>query len=271
MAGLGSGSATERVETWSMTTPPVLPGAEPLSHVGTTDVGVLVLHGFTGNPISMRGLADAMVGAGHSVEMPLLPGHGTTIDDMLDTTWADWSAEVAAAHGRLVERSKRIVVMGLSMGGALTLWSGLNLDDIDGLVCINAVTMAPAPEVVEMISEMVADGTEIAPAISGDIADPDADENGYDGTPLRAALSMMNDGLAPMTNRFGELTMPLLLITSRQDHTVEPANSEHLAATYGGEVEHVWLERSYHVATLDYDADDINRRAGEFVARVTAG
>jgi carboxylesterase len=62
-----------------------------------------------------------------------------------------------------------------------------------------------------------------------------------------------------------------LLITSRQDHVVEPVNSEHLAVNYGGDVEHVWLERSYHVATQDYDADEINRRAGEFVARVTAG
>jgi carboxylesterase len=66
------------------------------------------------------------------------------------------------------------------------------------------------------------------------------------------------------------LTMPLLLITSRQDHVVEPANSEHLAATHGGEVEHVWLERSYHVATVDFDAADINRRAADFVARVTS-
>ena len=146
---------SDRVETWPMTTPEVLPGAEPMSHEGTTDVGVLVLHGFTGNPISMRGLADAMVAAGHSVEMPLLPGHGTTIEDMLDTTWADWTAEVAAAHDRLGERSDRIVVMGLSMGGALTLWSGLNLGDVVGLVCINPATMPPVPEVVEMISEMV--------------------------------------------------------------------------------------------------------------------
>lgn len=242
-----------------------------MSHVGTNDVGVLVLHGFTGNPISMRGLADTMVAAGHSVEMPLLPGHGTTIDDMLDATWADWTAEVAAARDRLAERSGRIVVIGLSMGGALTLWSGLELADIVGIVCINPVTMPLAAEVVDMLTEMVADGTEIAPAISGDIADPDAEENGYDGTPLRALLSFMNDGMAPLTDRYGEFTMPLLLITSRQDHTVEPANSEHLAATYGGEVDHVWLEDSYHVATVDYDADDINRLAGEFVARVTAG
>ena len=80
----------------------------------------------------------------------------------------------------------------------------------------------------------------------------------------------MRDGLTPMADRYGELALPLLLITSRQDHVVEPANSEHLAATYGGDVEHVWLERSYHVATQDYDRADIERMTGEFVARVTA-
>jgi carboxylesterase len=242
-----------------------------MSHVGTTDVGVLVLHGFTGNPSSMRGLADAMVALGHHVEMPRLPGHGTTIEDMLDTTWADWTGEVAAAHARLTGRVDRIVVMGLSMGGSLTLWSGLTLPGVVGLVCVNPATVAQPAPVIDMLSEMVADGTEIAPAIGGDIADPDAVEIAYDGVPLRAMLSLMNDGLIPMSDRYGELTMPLLLITSRQDHVVEPASSDYLAANYGGEVDHVWLERSYHVATQDYDAAEINRRAGEFVARVTAG
>lgn len=241
-----------------------------MSHEGTTRVGVLVVHGFTGNPTSMRGLAEAMVALGHHVEMPRLPGHGTTIEDMLDTTWADWSGEVAAAHARLAERTDATVVMGLSMGGALTLWSGFHLSGIAGLVCVNPATTPAPAEVVEMVDELVRDGTELAPAVGGDIADPDAVESAYDGSPLRAVLSMWRDGLAPIADRYGELTMPLLLITSRQDHVVEPANSEHLAATYGGDVEHVWLDRSYHVATQDYDAADIERRAGEFVARVTA-
>jgi carboxylesterase len=212
-----------------------------------------------------------MAALGHHVEMPRLPGHGTSIEDMLDTSWADWSGEVTAAHGRLAERTDSIVVVGLSMGGALTLWSGFHLPAVVGLVCVNPVTV-PQPQVVlDMIAEMVADGIELAPAIGGDIADPDAVEIAYDGVPLRALLSFMNDGVAPMTGRYGELTMPLLLITSRQDHVVEPTNSEHLVATYGGDVDHVWLDRSYHVATQDYDADEINRRAGEFVARVVAG
>ena len=60
-----------------------------------------------------------------------------------------------------------------------------------------------------------------------------------------------------MADRYGELTMPLLLWTSRQHHVVEPSQSEHLAATYGGAVDHRWLERSYHVATQDFDRDVI--------------
>jgi carboxylesterase len=253
-----------------MSTPAVLPEAEPLSHAGTTSVGVLVLHGFTGNPSSMRGIAEAMVELGHHVEMPRLPGHGTTIEEMVTTGWSDWTGEVRSAHQRLADRVDDIVVVGLSMGGSLTLWSGFELTKVAGLVAINPATKPQPDDMLAMIQEMVDDGTEIAPALGGDIADPDARESAYDGAPLRPLLSFMRDGLAPMTDRYGELTMPLLLITSRQDHVVEPANSEHLAAAHGGEVEHVWLDRSYHVATQDYDAADIERMTGEFVARVTA-
>jgi len=252
-----------------MTSPAVLPEAEPMSSEGSSDTGVLVIHGFTGNPSSMRGIAEAMAALGYHVEMPRLPGHGTTIDDMLTTRWTDWAAEVRAAHGRLAQRVEQIVVVGLSMGGALTLWSGFEFADVAGLVCINPATM-PQAELMEMVQGLVDEGTEVAPAIGGDIADPDVQESSYDGAPLRPLLSFMHDGLAPIAARYGELTMPLLLITSRQDHVVEPSNSEHLAATYGGDVEHVWLERSYHVATQDYDRDDIERMTGEFVAKVTA-
>jgi carboxylesterase len=72
-----------------------------------------------------------------------------------------------------------------------------------------------------------------------------------------------------MSTRYGELTMPLLLFTSRQDHVVEPSQSEHLAAEYGGPVDHRWLERSYHVATQDFDRDVINVESAAFAKRVT--
>jgi carboxylesterase len=250
----------------------ILPGAEPWSHTadGSTSVGFLALHGFTGNPSSMRGLATAVGGAGFHVELPRLPGHGTTVEDMLTTGWADWTGEVEAAYQRLAQRADQIVVGGLSMGGSLTLWTGLEHPEVRALVCVNPATQPQASEVIEMLEAALADGGDVMPGIGSDIADPDAVEIAYEGTPVRPLLSLL-DGLASMVDRYGELTMPLLLYTSRQDHVVEPSQSEYLAKTYGGEVEHHWLDRSYHVATQDYDRETIFAGTIEFVRRVTAG
>ena len=251
-----------------MTTSEIMPGAEPMSHDGSGTTGVLVLHGFTGNPSSMRGVAEALAELGYHVEMPLLPGHGTTIEEMIETGWADWTGAVAAAHSVLAARADTVLVAGLSMGGSLTLWSALNLPGIAGIVCVNPATIPQPPEVVEMLEEMLADGTAVVPGIGSDIADPEVVETAYDGTPVGPLLSFIKDGLAAITDRFGELKMPLLLFTSRQDHVVEPANSEFLASAYGGDLDHVWLERSFHVATQDFDRDEIFKRTGEFVAQV---
>ena len=247
-------------------------GAEPLSHqaAGRDAPGVLVLHGFTGNPSSMRGLADAFAAGDYHVELPRLPGHGTTIDEMISTTWADWSGETEAAYTRLRQRSGRVVIAGLSMGGSLALWLALRQPDVLGLVLVNPATQPQPDEVRAMIGDMLADGVTIAPGIGSDIADPDGVEIAYDGTPLAPLISFLDDGLMPMTDRYGELMMPLLLFTSHNDHVIEPRQSEHLAATYGGPVDHRWLERSHHVATQDYDKDDIVVAALEFVASVTS-
>lgn len=249
---------------------PVIPGAEPMSHAGTGDVGVLVIHGFTGNPGSMRGLAEACVAAGHHVEMPRLAGHGTVIDEMIPTRWADWTADVDAAWERLSSRASRIVVMGLSMGGSLTLWTGTRRPEAKGLVCVNPATQPQADEVIGMLRGMVESGTDKMDGIGSDIADPNSVETAYPGTPLAPLLSFQEDGLKPLSKQYGSLKMPLLLFTSTQDHVVSPADSDALAAAYGGDVERVVLERSYHVATQDYDKELIFSRAVDFVARVTA-
>lgn len=248
----------------------LIPGADPWSHVGDGPHGALVLHGFTGNPGSMRGLAEAFAAAGFHVEMPLLPGHGTSVDDMLPTRWADWAGEAEAAYQRLCSRVERVVVAGLSMGGSLTLRVGADHPEIAGLVCVNPAAQPQSPDVVEMLQGMVDAGTELMPSIGSDIADPDAHESAYDATPLRPLLSLVNDGLVPLAECYPAMRMPLLLLTSPQDHVVEPAQSEFLAARYGGPVERVTLERSYHVATQDFDKGLIFERAVEFAQRVTA-
>jgi carboxylesterase len=247
-----------------------MPGAEPWSHVGSGPHGALVIHGFTSIPVSMRGVADALAAAGFHVELPLLPGHGTVVEDLVPLRWADWLGEVEAAYQRLAAPVDKVVVVGLSLGGALTLRLGADHPEIAGLVCINPAAQPQLPEVVDMLRGMVDGGTVLMPAIGSDIADPDAKEITYDSTPLPAMLSVVVDGLGPLGALYPDMRVPLLLLNSPQDHVVEPAQGDYLAANYGGPLERILLERSYHVATQDYDKQLVFDSTVAFAQRVTA-
>ena len=251
-------------------THPIIPGAEPWSHVATDGApGALCIHGFTGNPGSMRGVAEAFAAAGFHVELPMLPGHGTHMDDMLPTGWPDWTAAAEAAFQRLASRTSRIVVSGLSMGGSLTLWIGSQHPEVRGLVCVNPATQRQPDEIVEMLEDFLQQGVEVMPGIGSDIADPEVKETAYEGAPVRPLLSLI-DGLGEIAAKYPSMKTPLLLLTSPQDHVVPLEQFDFLASTYGGPVERVQLERSYHVATMDYDKDLIFSKAVEFGRAVTS-
>ncbi|MBA2282362.1 MAG: alpha/beta fold hydrolase [Acidimicrobiia bacterium] len=252
-------------------TAPIIEGAEPFSAEGGPH-GALVLHGFTGNPQSMKGIARALAGAGHAVECPRLPGHGTAIEDMLDTTWADWSAAAEAALESLQARlgeGGRIVVAGLSMGGTLTAWLATRHPELAGIALVNALAEPPG-DLRALVDGAIAEGTETFPGIGSDIALEGSVESAYEASPLRPLRSLL-DAVEALQPDLPSIACPVLLLTSPQDHVVPASNSDHLAAAVGGAVERVTLERSYHVATLDHDADLIEQRIVEFAAKCFAG
>ena len=247
----------------------VQPGAEAWTHSGTRATGVLVVHGFTGNPSSMRELAEIFAAEGFHVELPRLSGHGTTVEDMIPTRWSDWSADVEAAYKVLASRCANVAVVGLSMGGALTLWLASQHPEIAGIVCINPAAQPMADEVLAMIQSMIEGGQLTMESIGSDIADPTVKESSYDATPLQPALSMFVDGLAPLVTKYSSIKMPMLLINSINDHVVAPEQGEFLVANYGGAIERVMLERSFHVATQDVEKDIVNSRSMDFVKKIT--
>lgn len=245
--------------------PAVLAGAEPWSAPGGPH-GALVIHGFTGSPQSMRGLAGAFAAAGFAVELPRLPGHGTTVDDMIATGWDDWAAAAEAAYDDLAGRTESVVVVGLSMGGGLAALVAARHPEVAGLVCVNpAVEVGDA--VAEFAREQITAGTDRIQAIGGDIADPEGHEVAYDAAPL-APLVSFHEGTVALRGDLGRITCPVLIMTSPQDHVVPPANSDLLAGGVTGPVERVALERSFHVATLDHDRGLIEERAVTFARRV---
>lgn len=218
----------------------------------------------------MRPLAEALAEAGFVVALPRLPGHGTSVADMLETGWDDWLTEAERALSALQTRTTHgtVVVVGLSMGGALTTALAEGHPELAGIVLINTPAAVPA-ELAASIEEMMAGGMDVMDSIGGDIADPDADEASYDQTPLGPLLTMIMAGQDVRT-RLSDITVPTLIITSRQDHVVNPEDSDVLAEGIAGPVERIWLDRSFHVATLDYDRAEVEAATVAFAQKVTS-
>jgi carboxylesterase len=241
-------------------------GAEPFSAAGGPE-GALVLHGFTGNPQSMRGLAVALADAGLSVELPLLPGHGTAVADMVPTRWEDWSAAAEAAYVELAARCDAVVVVGLSMGGTLSVWLGEVHPEIAALVVVNPLIEPPDADTVAFIDSLIEGGDELAPGVGSDIAQEGSVESAYAELPLRAARSLFG-AAAEVAARLDSVTCPILLFSSIQDHVVAPVSGDRLVEGVSGPVERIVLEHSFHVATLDYDREEIEKRTVAFVTEL---
>jgi carboxylesterase len=244
-------------------TAPVVAGCEPFSATGGDD-GVLVLHGFTGSPYSMRPLADVLANRGFNVELPLLPGHGTTVEDLVPMRWEDWTGAAADSLDVLAARSRRVAVVGLSMGGGLAVWLAEHRPELAALVVVNPFVTPVADELRDGGRQLLDAGIETIDGVVDDIAKPGGDEHGYAQLPLAAAMSL-NDGLEDVAAAFASVTCPTLVLTSRIDHVVVSENSTRLVDGVSGPVEQLWLERSYHVATLDFDADVIESETSRFV------
>jgi carboxylesterase len=246
----------------------VLVGAEPFSAEGGPH-GALVLHGFTGNPQSMRGLAGALADAGFAVELPRLPGHGTSVEDMATTSWDDWSSAAEDAYVDLASRCERVVVAALSMGGTLAVWLAARHPEIAGLALVNPVVQPLDESITDFARDLAEKGEALMPGVGSDIADPDQHELAYEQTPVLCLLSLAT-ALKELTIFLPEITQPLLLMNAPQDHVVPPSNGDMLARLVRGPVERVTLERSFHVATLDYDRELIEQRTVAFARDVTS-
>jgi carboxylesterase len=212
----------------------------------------------------MRGLALALAGAGLTVELPLLPGHGTDVADMVPTRWEDWSAAAEAAYLALAARCESVAVVGLSMGGTLAVWLCERHPEIAALVLVNPLVEPPDADTMAFIDAMIEGGDEVAPGIGSDIALEGAVESAYPGLPLRAARSLFA-GAGQVAAQLSSVTAPVLLFSSTQDHVVAPVSGDRLVAGVKGPLERITLERSFHVATLDYDKDEIEARTVKFV------
>lgn len=237
-------------------------GAEPFFLPGD-ERGVILIHGFTGSPAEMRMLGDFLHTEGYTVLAPRLSGHGTTVEEMANTKWPHWYSTVEDAYHLLKGICSSIAVIGLSMGGllALKLATEYQVDKVVSLstpifITDKRLDMLP---VYRMFRDFV-------PKRRKSYADIAAKYSvGYTATPL-SSLSSLLKFIQHVDKLLPTVQVPLLIVQSRQDHTVQPRSASYIYdMVASNEKNLLWLEKSGHLVTIDIEREKIFRKISEFL------
>ena len=254
---------------------PIAPQDEPFVAPADADaaggrrVGVLLVHGFTGSPASIRPWAEHLNAQGYAVSVPLLPGHCTSWQELNKLTFADWYAEAERAFEKLQSECDQVFVGGLSMGAFIGLKLAVEKGrEVAGLVLVNPAINSDRKDVklLPVLKHVVP----AFPAIGNDIKKPGVDERAYSKTPLKAISTLFHE-FKVVRAQLAEVTQPMLVFRSRVDHVLDPSSGRIIMSTVSSrDLEERILEDSYHVATLDNDAGTIYADSAEFIRRVSA-
>jgi carboxylesterase len=238
----------------------VVSGAEPFSFHGGP-IGILLLHGFTGNPASLRRIGEWLAARGHTVSCPRYPGHGTSWRELGRTRWQDWVSEATRALKEIDRRCQTVILLGLSMGGSMAVHLAARYPDIvRGLVLVNPYVRDP-----KILAAMYLWGV-IPPrkGVGDDIKKPGETELPYEKIPARG-IAQLARFLKIVQRELPRIRQPVILFNSPEDHVVPKGNAEYVLERLGSsEKEMILLPNSYHVATLDHDVELIFERTHEF-------
>lgn len=240
---------------------------------GTSAVGVLVLHGFTSTTASVIDWARAIHGArdtagrGPAVSVPLLPGHGTSWQQLRAQRWQQWRDAVDREYWRLRAEHDAVVVAGLSMGGALALELAARRP-VAGVLLVNpALALRSRAAAFSALLRYVVHSV---PGFGSDISRPGTVETTYDRTPV-AAVAQLNLVLRRALRTLPAVTSPCVVFRSGEDHVVADASVRLLQERSGGPVRVIPLPDSFHVATLDHDRGIIEADSRRAVERLLRG
>ena len=240
---------------------------EDFSAIGsgaTKEIGILLVHGFTGSPSSMRPWAEFMHQQGYTVRVPCLPGHGTKPEDLNEVKWQEWPRKIESELRELQKACTKIFVFGLSMGGGLTLYATQHHHEkIDGVVLVNP--MIHIPFVTPTMAKIVSKFQKMRSAVGNDIKRKNVTEYAYDANPI-VGIYELTKMLKITRENLDKVDLPTLLFHSTDDHVLPVSNTEIiLKGISTKDKERVELTNSYHVATLDHDMEIIFEKSLTFV------
>ena len=260
-------SGTGRSTTVANVVAPLMPGAEPFLHQAG-EVGCLLIHGFTSTPSELRELGEHLAGRGITVCAPLLPGHGTSPQDLRGLTWRDWYATASDALDEMRPVCRQVYVAGLSLGGALALHLAAQRgDDLVGVIAMSAPVLFP-PGLSRLLRAIQTRAPYLQKPFR-DIQDPiaRAAHLSYMRSPIDAAASVVE--LAGVVRaELGQVRVPALVIYARRDHVVHPLNAHFLYTRLASTSKRLLsLQRGFHIITVDRDKERVFKSVAAFMKR----
>jgi carboxylesterase len=233
-------------------------------------VGIVLVHGFTGSPASMRPWGEFLSSKGYTVRVPLLAGHGTKAEDLNSVKWQEWPSKVKYELDELKKTCDSVFLVGFSMGGGTVLnVAAANNDALTGIILVNPWIhlKGMSVELAFLISRFYTMRT----SVGDDIKRPGITEWGYDQTPTRGVYQALKM-LRITRKNLGAITVPVQLFHSVEDHTLPVSNTEIILSEIGSDTKsRIELVNSYHVAPLDYDQELIFQNSLTFIEGLTTG
>jgi carboxylesterase len=242
---------------------------------------VLCLHGITGTPFEVRPIAEALGRGGYTVDAPMLAGHGGTLGDLARTTWPDWlrSAERALDELQARVHGRPVAICGFSMGGLLGLHLARQYPQrVAALVVMGTPLRLRRWKVATIraichlpMNFALHPGASVPKRNASDVSDP---EMRYANPGLRAfpiaALKQLFDLMDVVRRDLPAIKTPTLVAHGRHDHVVPMEDSLELTGSLAADViERLWLERSFHIISLDVERSLLIETVTKFLARYT--
>ena len=252
----------------------IIPGAEPIDLRASATHAALLIHGFGDTPQTLRLLAEYLHREhGWTIRALLLPGHGRTLKVFASSGSAEWRAAVHREYNALRNEYSTVVLVGLSMGGALATIEAARDPELPALVLLapyitppaRAERLAPLTGVVGLITPFLRGGDREA-----SIFDPVARglALGYGAAPpwsVRDLVAVAQDARMAAA----DVRAPTLLMHSRSDYRIPPALAEGHPSFFTGAalVEREWVDGCGHVITVDFCRQHVWSSTAAWLAR----
>lgn len=248
----------------------ILAGGEPIFLRGTKSTGVLLIHGWSSTPQELRSTAQYLNKLGYPIYAPLLRGHGTEPRDLIGLKWEDWLEDAAEAYDWFSRYVDEIVVGGMSTGSLLALNLSLKRK-VKGIIAMGTpISVKLRWRILLRVIAWILRGRRTLVKKIYRRGDWEVAKRKvhYFEFPPRSMLEVFRS-ITATKKIIPQITSPILVMQSGSDKIILPKSAEYVYANVSSEVKQlVFFAKSYHVFTVDKEADKAHQIMGEFISRL---